>query len=90
MYQKGKVSFKKCPTPVRRGTTPGTPTDVCISHLFLRKQQNEVLEKMLDVTDPRIIVMSANLFRCRSFSERPIERPEKAGRQIHAGLRSQI
>ncbi|PYK15995.1 MAG: hypothetical protein DME64_04680 [Verrucomicrobia bacterium] len=46
--QKGKVSFKKCLTPVRRGRTPGTPTGVCISHLFLRKQQNEVLEKMLE------------------------------------------
>jgi hypothetical protein len=45
---KGEMSFKKCPTSVRRGATLGIPRGICISHLFLRKRPNEVLEKMLE------------------------------------------
>jgi hypothetical protein len=47
LVAKRKVSFKKYPTPVRRGMSPALQGVSCIPHLFLRKQWNEVLEKML-------------------------------------------
>jgi hypothetical protein len=47
LVAKRKVSFKKYPTPVRRGRSPALQGVSCIPQLFLRKQRNEVFEKML-------------------------------------------
>ncbi len=48
LVPKAEMSVKKCPTSVRCVAAPGIPRGICISHLFLRKRQNEVLEKMLE------------------------------------------
>jgi hypothetical protein len=56
------MSFKKCPTRLSvMGTTRGTRR-YCISHLFLRKRRNEVLEKMLKRTDSLIITVTVKAF----------------------------
>jgi hypothetical protein len=43
------------------GATRGTP-EYCISHLFLRKRRNEVLEKTLKRTDSLIITVTGETF----------------------------
>jgi len=88
LVPKAEMSVKKCPTSVRRVGTPGIPRGICISHLFLRKRRNEVLEKMLErhwSADPHGCPQSP--FSMSVISEKPIEKPEKAGWKIHPVLK---
>ena len=54
---KGEMSFKKCPTSVRRGATPGTPRNICISHRFYGNGGTKFSKKCWNVTDPPIITV---------------------------------